>query len=314
MALRAAMAWAMDAPSARRLGTFAWGSTLWHEIAHTFHMALSNNRVPRWLTEGLAVLEERRARPSPPWAGWGDDPGVPFLAAYRAGRLHPVSRLNDGFVRPAYPEQVAFSYYQASLVCEVLEEQFGADAPVRLLQAYGAGRRTGDAIREVLGVPPDSLDARFDAWFRRRFEAPLAALAASDTARAARLLAERSGGEAHTGALRTAAGREAAGDLAGAATALEQALYVWPYAIGVHERLADLAARLRRFDLAIRERRAVLALDPPDRPEALYRLARDLMARGDLDEARRAVLRALEQAPGFARAQDLLLDIHARRP
>ena len=41
-------------------------------------------------------------RPRPEW-----------LAAYKADQLHPVSRLNEGFVRPRYPAQVSFSYFQA---------------------------------------------------------------------------------------------------------------------------------------------------------------------------------------------------------
>ena len=53
----------MDSPAARTVGTFNWGSTLWHELAHTFHIGLSKNRVPRWFSEGLAVYEERAARP-----------------------------------------------------------------------------------------------------------------------------------------------------------------------------------------------------------------------------------------------------------
>ncbi|KPK05442.1 MAG: hypothetical protein AMS20_06580, partial [Gemmatimonas sp. SG8_28] len=51
---------AMDSPSARGAGEFHWAATLWHEIAHTFHLGLSAHRVPRWFTEGLAVFEERR--------------------------------------------------------------------------------------------------------------------------------------------------------------------------------------------------------------------------------------------------------------
>ena len=92
---------AMDSPTGRPLGTFNWGSTLWHELAHTFHLGLSGYRVPRWFSEGLAVFEERQARP-----GWGADASVDFLLAYHAGKLLPVSELNNGFVRPSYPQQI----------------------------------------------------------------------------------------------------------------------------------------------------------------------------------------------------------------
>jgi cellulose synthase operon protein C len=57
----------------------------------------------------------------------------------------------------------------------------------------------------------------------------------------------------------------------------------------------------------VRERRAILALDPVNRADAHYHLAVALLAAGDRAEARREVLRALEIAPNFADAQDLLL-------
>src|SRR5690606_28117898 len=110
----------MDSPAARDPGDFSWGSTLWHEIAHTFTLGASRNRVPRWLTEGLSVYEERRAR-----TGWGEEITPSFAQAYAAGMTLPVSRLNQGFVRPAYPEQVVHSYYQASLVVEYIEREHG---------------------------------------------------------------------------------------------------------------------------------------------------------------------------------------------
>ena len=47
----------------------------------------------------------------------------------------PPSRLNDGFVRPAFPQQVIFSYYEASLVCELIARDFGERALMELLQA-----------------------------------------------------------------------------------------------------------------------------------------------------------------------------------
>ncbi|MBE0594661.1 MAG: tetratricopeptide repeat protein, partial [Gemmatimonadales bacterium] len=162
---------AMDSPSARNPGEFHWASTLWHEIAHTFHLGLSDHRVPRWFTEGLAVYEERRARP-----GWGDriDPG--FLLAFKDGRLHPVSELNNGFVRPAYPEQLLYSYYEASLVCDLIAQEHGPEALTAMLHEYRDGRSSDEVIRSVLGTEPLSFDRHFDEYVRTRFAGPLAAM------------------------------------------------------------------------------------------------------------------------------------------
>ena len=50
-------------------------------------------------------------------------------------------------------------------------------------------------------------------------------------------------------------------------------------------------------------------MDPTDRAEAHYRLALALTEAGERDEARRQVLRALEIAPGYEAALELLLRI-----
>ena len=57
----------------------------------------------------------------------------------------------------------------------------------------------------------------------------------------------------------------------------------------------------------MRERQAVVALNPVDRAEALYQLALAYYEAGDGQSARREVLRALEDAPNFEKAQELLL-------
>jgi cellulose synthase operon protein C len=376
---------AMDSPGARDIGDFNWGSTLWHEIAHTFTLAASRNRVPRWLTEGLSVLEERRAR-----AGWGSGPSIGFLAAYASGRLHPPSRLNLGFTRPDYPEMVMYSYYQASLVAEMIEQDHGIAAIRQMLRAYGDGRTNEQVLRDVLRTDPARFDARFDAFMRERFASPLAALrperiaaagsgaprlAAQDVGaardddyvalivagrraldgghfdEAARLLERAAALFPQTGApdgpwrmlaeahrrrgdvaaeaaslarlvavaesdylanVRLAELRRAAGDARGEADALERAIWISPYDVALHVRLAELYAELGDLAGVVRERRAVVALQPVDRADAYYRLAIAELAAGDRDAARRSVLRALEIAPGFEAAQELLLEVRSR--
>ena len=46
----------LDSPTAREPGTFNWGETLWHELAHVITLQLSGNRLPRWLSEGFALV------------------------------------------------------------------------------------------------------------------------------------------------------------------------------------------------------------------------------------------------------------------
>jgi hypothetical protein len=89
---------AMDSPSGRPPGTFHWASTMWHEFSHVYVLNMTNFRVPRWFTEGLAVHEETAVSPE-----WGDrlDPHV--IMAIKDKKLLPVAELDRGFVRPTIP-------------------------------------------------------------------------------------------------------------------------------------------------------------------------------------------------------------------
>lgn len=156
---------AVDSPSARPKGQFNWASTLWHELAHTFTLGVTDHRVPRWLSEGLSVLEERRARP-----GWGDDVNLGFLAAYQRDKLLPIAELNAGFMRPTYPQQVGISYYQASLVSELIERDFGFQAIRDMLAAYRNGQSTPEVFEQVLALSLDEFDERFEAYLAERFD------------------------------------------------------------------------------------------------------------------------------------------------
>ncbi|HEV8150609.1 MAG TPA: tetratricopeptide repeat protein [Gemmatimonadales bacterium] len=365
---------AMDAPSARERGSFNWGSTAWHELTHAFTLGLSNFRVPRWFSEGLSVLEERRARPG---GGWGAGPSLLFLAALKGDKLLAVSRLNEGFVRPSHPAEIQFSYYEASLACEMIEQQWGRGALVAMLRGYRDGLATPAVFQKMLGLGMDAMAQRFAAWMRQRFAGPLKVIAPwdgkgpaqgelvsllrdgkeqfeagrRDEARAsferaaalfpeytgaqapplmlARLARERGDPKAALAALARyttldesawdanadeAALREQTGDVAGAAAALERMLWISPYDAGVHLRLAGLAERLGDFRRAVRERRATLAAQPADPLEARYQLARTLSLAGDSAAARREILQVLEGAPGFEKAQLLLLQLKGRVP
>ncbi len=371
---------AMDSPFARQPGDFNWGSTLWHELGHAFTLGMTDHRVPRWLSEGLSVLEERRARPA-----WGQRASPGFLSILKADRLLPVSQMNNGFIRPAYPGQIGHAYYEASLVCEFIEERWGMPAMLDILRGYRDRQTTDAIISRVLDLSADALDQAFDTWIRTRFATELTAVSAAprpnpgDRPRvglpvpttevnpgdytallaAGRELYQRNDldgaettfrlaiplfpsyagpGNPYTGLALIhrdrgekaqavamlaevtqrnetaieentleAGFRAELGDTVGATEALDRTLYMGPGDLATHTRLAELYTRMGQFDLAVRERKAVLVLGPVDRAEAEYRLALAYQGAGDLTTARRAVLRALEIAPNFVDAQTLLL-------
>ena len=107
------------------------------------------------------------------------------------------------------------------------------------------------------------------------------------------------------------AGRPAgkAGRPGGRAAALERAAWIDPRDQALHQKLAEMHGARGAWRQAARERAAVLALDPVDKAEALYQLAHAWNQAGDKAAARREVLKALEIAPSFEKAQELLLEI-----
>ena len=89
--------------------------------------------------------------------------------------------------------------------------------------------------------------------------------------------------------------------------ALERAMFVYPFDSESHQVLADLARAARDHRVALREYRALLALDPPDKAAAHLSVASILLELGRKPEAKKEALAALEIAPGFEPAQELLL-------
>ena len=102
---------------------------------------------------------------------------------------------------------------------------------------------------------------------------------------------------------------EEAGRDAEAVYTYDGLIYNWPLDEELHARLGDLHLESDRADLARREFEAVLAMDPLDRAAAEYNLARAYVKIGDLASARLHVLQALERAPTFGPALQLLLQV-----
>lgn len=366
----------MDSPRARPPGEFNWGVTLWHEMAHVITLQLSNQRIPRWLTEGISVFEEKRARPE-----WGREMDIPFARAIDRGQVIKLEDLNSGFTNP---ETISLAYFQSSLVVDHIVEVYGQPRLKALVQSYATGIDTEGAIKQVLGVEMDALQATFDQFLERRYgtlrkalatpeglkpDLPLDALrelasshensftaqlalgvalkkTAPDEAiaafeRAAALVPHATGPDSPqaqiaetalaTGdkvraiqALDTLTGFDHS-DLASARklaslldpeadralleTALRRAVAVDPFDAKSHATLGRLALSGGSTSEAVRMFRVALAAGPVDKAGAHADLAESLFEAGHLDEARTQALAALEIAPTYARAQDLLLKL-----
>jgi tetratricopeptide (TPR) repeat protein len=373
---------AMDSPSARDIGEFNWGSTLWHEFTHVITLETTDHRIPRWFSEGLSVYEERRAR-----AGWGDNWSPERLKAFADGRFVPINELDAAFTRPRTPDGVTIAYFQASQVCEFVEEKYGFDGILKMLALYKEGRRTPDVLQQALKLAPADFDKAFNNYLRTKvggyiealgsaLRAPgnqspskdelLAALkqrpddyfahlrlgttlkregdvdgAIEHLKRAAELypyyasagnpyalLAEiyearddkksaavaleqlTAHNETNLEALaKLARLKVAMGDRAGAAENLKTTFYIQPFDPALHKLAGDVYLDLGNAAEAAKEFRVVIALAPADLAIAHYDLARALEVGGNRSEARREVVRALEIAPGFDKAQELLLKL-----
>ena len=357
----------LDSPKARDVGELNYGSTAWHELAHTFTLGLSNNRVPRWISEGLSVLEERRAG-----HGWGADVSPDWLAVYKGGVLPTASNINEGLVRPKFPMEIGFSYYEASLVLAMIEGEHGIEAIRAMLTGYADGLDTPAVLEKVFTMTPDAFDQHFDGWVRARFAKALAVIDSSDgthpatgayvtmvadgakllkegRADSARVLLQRAqqlfpddgtvdgpawqlghidrdrgniraaSAQVHTVTMHSETAADAndveatlllqLNDSTGARDALDRQQWIGPYDVALHLRIADLCEQMHDWHRAALERRAIVALDPPDRLEARYQLARVLFRGGDRDAARHEILTVLEQAPAFEKAQALLVEL-----
>ena len=105
-----------------------------------------------------------------------------------------------------------------------------------------------------------------------------------------------------------------ANDEARLAFAHERLIGIDPFDPVAHRTVGRRAMREGNLDAAIVEFEVALAVNPVDPVAAYCDLAEAYLATNRLNEAKWATLNALEIAPTYERAQELLLDIVERRP
>jgi tetratricopeptide (TPR) repeat protein len=157
---------AMEAPRAgpnHLVGPYDWLRVVRHEYVHTVTLSRSNSRLPHWFTEAAAVHLEDAPR------DWST---VQLLTrAVETGTLFDLDRINLAFVRPQRPTDRAQAYAQGAWMYGYIVERWGPEAPLKLMDRYGAGDSEAAAFQTVLGVEREEFLNVFTAWAGERLVA-----------------------------------------------------------------------------------------------------------------------------------------------
>jgi len=352
---------AMDSPSSdqRPPGSFHWASTLWHEMSHVYTLSMTQSRVPRWFTEGIAVHEETAVNPE-----WGDRLSPDIIQWIREEKLLPIAQIDRGFVHPVTPVQVLVSYFQAGRICDYITDHWGWDTILAMLHDFANGEETSAVVKKELKIEPKDFDKQFIAWVEADTKNTVqhfdewkkgvtelvtlsknkdwpavikeatklrdmypdyvekhsvyeiladAYIAQGDKAHAIEDLERyaKVGGRNPDTLISLAKMLEEAGNKKEAAAVLERLNYIYPMENEAHKQLGTLALELGRPTEAIREFHAVVDHKPIDPAQAHYDLALAYRVNHQDEQAKDEVIASLEAAPGFAKAQKLLLELSA---
>ncbi|MBN9692841.1 MAG: tetratricopeptide repeat protein [Verrucomicrobia bacterium] len=153
-----------NSPATNPGGTVNWEAVLWHEFCHVVTLQLTRNKMPRWLSEGISVHEERQANPA-----WGEQLTPKYREMILGEDLTPVSRLSAAFLMPKSSLHLQFAYYESSLVVEFLIERFGVDGLKAVLLDLRDGVFINDSL-EKHTLPMDALEREFAAYARKKAE------------------------------------------------------------------------------------------------------------------------------------------------
>jgi tetratricopeptide (TPR) repeat protein len=294
----------LDSPRAREPGEFNWGATLWHELAHVITLQMSNQRVPRWLTEGISVYEEKQARPE-----WGREMELAFAQKLERNEILKLKDLNAGFTNP---QTISLAYYEASLLVDHIVTTYGMAGLQKLLRTFTTGVATEDAIKTALGIDLAQLQTAFDVTLDKHFGAlrralrPIPelqnAMQSGDVERLKQLatttpdnyLVWRALGEA----------QRTAGDLDGAVASLKKAAALVPMATGKQSPyaiIADIALEKHDKPLAVSQLETLLSYDGND-VDTARKLAGLIDPAESPDRALAAHTRVIEMDPFDAKS------------
>lgn len=149
-----------NSPASQRNSPNNWNSVLWHEFCHVITLQMTGNRIPRWLSEGISVYEERQQDKR-----WGQQMTPQFRQQVQADRITPVSQLSSAFLNAKSGSDLNFAYYESSMVVEYIVQEHGFEAILQVLQSLNQGLTINDALdRHTNGLT--ELDTGFNKYLK----------------------------------------------------------------------------------------------------------------------------------------------------
>ena len=156
----------MNSPGGLAHGRNNWEATLWHEFCHVITLTLTQNKMPRWLSEGISVHEESQRNPV-----WGMTMNADFRRMIlEDSATTPVSQLSSAFLNPKSEDHLMFAYFQSSQVVGYLLEKFGPEKFRGILRDLAAGKRINDAL-EANTAALGRVEKDFEAHLKTKAEA-----------------------------------------------------------------------------------------------------------------------------------------------
>ncbi len=266
------------------MGTFNWSQVLRHEYTHTVTLGLTDNRIQHWLTEGLAVSEER----APLRWEW-----VPMLYhAVMNHELFPLDKLTWSFVRPKRPIDRQLAYAESFWICRYVEETYGHETMLKMLDDCRNAMPQEEFFPKETGRTMEQFQSEFYAWCANQIA---------------------KWGYDEVTSKKYAALREQAETLmeqrqyADAAKVWEQILLIRPVDALPHQRLAGiyLSAQCRDIPKAIEHLEALEKVELKDNRYA-KRIARLYRDEGKFEDEARFALQAVYIDPYDMSAHELL--------
>lgn len=124
-----------------------------HEVTHAFIAAMSAGYAPPWINEGLAEFIEDKVR---------SNESMIFKAALKTGQLIKIDALmNSGSALTQSQLQVALFYEQSFELVRYLVNRYGIYNVKQILGEYAKGKNSDEAIREILKISPQKLEAEW---------------------------------------------------------------------------------------------------------------------------------------------------------